>query len=244
MLCPCCGYEMKLGARACSCGARIVGELDLEPIRKVQRLGPSMLALSLFMVVALAAAVWTLWAATAGLLVILSARRAVILGRRDREGYGGLGVATAVLVATSISGAALAGYAIGRIPLALHKRQLAQEAATTAAFYELANVLADYKTKKGFYPGNDEELKKFSGRSLPKDYWDRTISYEGRMDAIAEANLGRGSRRVGSVGGLQFNGFELRSAGPDGIAGTADDIMMRDGVFYTSAEVIEKPLVR
>lgn len=243
MLCPCCGYEMRLGARACRCGARIVGELALEPIAKVQRLGPATLALSLFVAVALAAAVWTLWAATAGLLVILSARRAVLLARRDREGYGGLGVATAVLVAASIGGATLAGYAIGRIPLALQKRQLAQEAATTSAFYELANALADYKAKNGYYPRNDETLKRFLGRSLPRDYWDQTISYEGRSD-VAEANLGNRRGRIPRVGSLQFDSFELKSLGPDGIAGSSDDIVMRDGVFYTSPEVIEKPLVR
>jgi hypothetical protein len=36
----------------------------------------------------------------------------------------------------------------------------------------------------------------------------------------------------------------LRSAGPDGAMGTVDDIVMKDGIFYTSADVVRNPLVR
>jgi hypothetical protein len=43
---------------------------------------------------------------------------------------------------------------------------------------------------------------------------------------------------------IQNSTFELHSAGPDGIEGTDDDIIMRDGVFYTSAEIKKLPAVR
>lgn len=245
MLCPSCGDEMKLSARECGCGARMVGEPTGEPVAKIQRFGPAMLALSLFICTALAAAVWTKWAATAGVLVIVLSRRAIILALRDRESYGGLGIAIAVLAIASVSGASLAGYAIGRIPLTLDKRRLAQTAATGATIYELANALEDYKSKNGAYPQSDQVLRKFLGRSLPKDYWDQTISYESYTEAIAEANLGRRPSQVGPVAGTQFNhNFVLRSAGPDGAMGSGDDIVMKDGVFYASADLIRKPLVR
>jgi hypothetical protein len=72
--------------------------------------------------------------------------------------------------------------------------------------------------------------------TLPSDYWNKSLKYQSYTEAIADGSLVRM--------GLSFNNFELRSAGPDEKEGTEDDIIMRDGAFFTSAEIKKQPIVR
>lgn len=235
MLCPCCGGRVFRGAHECGCGARFVGEpLDETPI-KVQRLGPAMTSVGLLALVVVAALVATKWLAVAAVLVMWSAWRAVRLAKRDAEWYGGYKTAAATLSLTIAGSLALAAYGIAHIPQAFENYRLRQVAATEASFHHVASLLEDYKLNVGIgsYPST-QDYKKVIGESLPTDYWDSSIKYQPRTDPIADSN----------VQTLPATSFELRSAGPDGIVGTDDDIIMRDGIFFTNSEVKKQTVVQ
>jgi hypothetical protein len=236
MLCPCCGKEIALSARDCDCGARFVGEpLDDAPI-KVKRFGPVANAMSLLVIVACAVFIITKWMAFAIALALWSSWRAVKLARGEPDWYGGYRTAMATLVIT-ITGAAVAGgYGVTRIPKYFENLETRRTAATHAAMYHVASLLEDYKRAYGSYPRNLQEFKKVLSETLPADYWDKSIQYQSYTEAIADGSIVRR--------GLPFNNFELRSTGPDGKTGTEDDIIMRDGAFFTSAEIKKQPIVR
>jgi hypothetical protein len=237
MLCPCCGKQIALGASYCPCGARFIGQpLDDEPIQ-VTRLAPVATALLLMAVVACAIFVITKWAAFAITLTIWSSWRAVKLARRSPDWYGGYRTAVSALVISIICGGLAGGYGITRIPKYFDRLQTRQTAATHAAMYHVANVLEDYKRANGSYPRNEQDYKKVVADKHPSDYWNKSLKYQIRYpEAIADSSIVKT--------GLPLMNFELRSAGPDGKEGTADDIIMRDGAFFTSAEINKQPIVR
>lgn len=228
MLCPCCGADMVVGTRECSCGARFVGEPCEPPEVELQRFGPAIVSVILFFLTVSLSFI-SLWAASGAVLVAVSARRAIRLIRAHPERYGGYRVATSVLTVTLVGGSLIGGYGFSRIPRLLEKRRIRATAATAATFYEISNLVESHRRKTGSYPSSGEVLRRFAGRPLPKDYWDRLISYETTAE-ISDARKGGG--------GIQFNNFELRSPGPDGELDTQDDIVMRDGVLYSNAEAM------
>jgi hypothetical protein len=164
------------------------------------------------------------------------AARAMRFVRRDPEWYGGYGVAVATLTLTIIGGTVAATYGIANVPRFLENRRVARSAATQAAMYHMASQLEDYKRAYSSYPRNTQEIKRAVTESLPVDYWEKTIKYKSQAEDLAEVSVIRT--------GLSYKNFELRSAGPDGIEGTDDDIIMRDGVFFTNAEIKKQPTIR
>lgn len=236
MACPCCGASITLGVRDCSCGARFVGEpLDEAPL-KVQRLGPAMTSVLLLAILVGVSLAFTPWLSFAAVVVLWSSWRAVKLARRNPEWYGGYRTAVTTLSVTILGSAILGAFAISRIPRVLNNWHTGQIAATHAAIYHAANQLEDYKQARGSYPKNTQEFAKVTGESLPADYWERSIKYQSRTDHIADGSL--------EITGIQFVNFELRSAGPDGKLATDDDVIMRDGIFFTNSEVTKQPAVR
>jgi len=226
MLCPCCGTTIFRGASDCLCGGRFVGEpLDQTPIT-IQRFGPAIASVALLILVIAACLIATMWLAFAAVLVIWSARRAVRLAKKDPDWYGGYKTAAATLVVTVAGSLALASYVIAHLPQALDNYKLRRISATRAAIYHEAGRLEEYKRIFGSYP---QEFKKAIGEALPADYWGTGIKYESKPGDIAE--------RDPKSTGLPVTHFELRSAGPDGVMGTDDDIIMRDGIFITNAEL-------
>jgi hypothetical protein len=79
-----------------------------------------------------------------------------------------------------------------------------------------------------------------TGRRLPGDSWDTPMSYNSFTEGIADAT----PRERGASAAIAFESqdYELRSAGPDGRVGTEDDIVMRNGVFCTSLDVLTNPI--
>lgn len=228
MLCPCCGDAVLRGARQCNCGARFVGEpLDETPI-KVQRLGPAMISVGLLALVVAAALVATKWMAVGAVLVIWSARRAMRLASRNAEWYGGYRTAAATFSVAIVGSLTMAIYGIAHIPKAIENYGIRQVAATQASMHHIASLLEDYKLKigNGLYP-SAQEFKRVMGDSLPTDYWESSIKYEPRLGSYADS----------AIAIVEASNFELRSAGPDGIISTDDDIIMRGGVFFTNAEI-------
>jgi hypothetical protein len=236
MLCPCCGRETALDARECGCGARFVGQpLDDAPI-KVKRFGPVATALLLMLTVVCAMLVVTKWAAFAIALIIWASWRAAKLAQREPDWYGGYRTAVAALVFAAVGGAVAGGYGITRIPKYFDDLKTRRDAATYSAMYHVASLLEDYKRAYGSYPRSEQDYKKVMAEALPADYWNKGIKYQSYPGALADGSIVRT--------GLQFNNFELRSAGPDEKEGTDDDIVMRDGAFLTSQEIKKQPMIR
>ena len=132
---------------------------------------------------------------------------------------------------------AIATYGIAHIPKALENYKTRQIAATQASMHHIAGLLEDFRVNvnHGAYP-SPQQFKVVMGGSLPTDYWESSIKYEPRTDSVADKNLG--------LTMLSNTSFELRSAGPDGIVDTDDDIIMRDGIFFTNAELKKKKVVQ
>jgi hypothetical protein len=255
MLCPCCGDQIALGVKTCACGARFIGSpLDEAPV-KIRRFGPAMTAALLLVLAVALTAIVTKWLTPLALVPAWYALRALRLEKGDPAGYGGRRIAVATLTLAIIGAAGMAAYGLSNIPRALDNYRVRRVAATQAAMYHLANLLEDYKRTFGSYPKNTQEIKKVLTETVPADYWEQTIRYQSYTEALTEgkipsnkpAALTGGNRPGASVStfvSIPFNNFELRSAGADGIEGTDDDIIMRDGIFFTNAELKKLPSVR
>ena len=240
MLCPCCGSEMPVTARECSCGARMVGgPLDDTPI-KVRRLGPAMASVAVLSAVIASAFVFSYWLALGGLLALVEAWRAIRLSSRKPDLYGGYRAAAAVLCITTAALLVAGVFGLSRIPRVLEKRRMRPEAATQDAFFHWAGLLQEFKSKNGSVPNTVQDFKKELNEVLPMDYWGRPIRYQSINGAIAAANINSRGRTIG----INFDNFEIRSAGPDGKMGTADDIVMRDGVIITNPDVVKQPILQ
>ncbi len=236
MLCPCCGGQIALGIKTCACGARFVGApLDETPV-KIRRFGPAMTATLLLVLAVALTAIVTKWLTPLALVPAWYALRAMRLEKRDPAGYGGRRIAAATLTLALAGAAGMAAYGIANIPRALDNYRTRRVAATQATMYHLAAILAEHKATTGSYPTDMASLKKILAEEMPADYWEKTIRYQSYPEALANNRLGSAT--------IQFNNFELRSAGADGIEGTDDDIIMRDGVFLTSAELKKLPSAR
>jgi hypothetical protein len=196
-----------------------------------------MISAGLLILVVVAALVVTKWMAVAAGLVMWSAWRAIRLARRDAEWYGGYKTSVATFSLTIVGSLVLATYGISHIPRAIENYHLRQIAATQASMHHVASLLEDWKLKvgKGSYP-SAQEFKRVMGDSLPADYWDSSIKYQPRTDPLADTAIGMTL--------FSNTNFELRSAGPDGIVGTDDDIIMRDGIFFTNTEVKKQTVVQ
>jgi len=197
-----------------------------------------MTSVAMLLLLITAGLVATKWLAFAAVLVMWAAWRAIKLAKRDPEWYGGYRTAVFTLAVTIVGSVGLASYGIAHIPQALDNYRTRRIAATQASIYHVANALEEYKRTDGHgsYPRNAQEYKKAIGESLPGDYWERSLKYEGFPGAIADRSI--------ETTGIQYTNFELRSAGSDGIIGTDDDIIMRDGIFFTNSEAKKQPVAQ
>lgn len=234
MLCPCCATSMQPGALECSCGARIVGNPLGETPFQVRRYGPIIIAVATASAVLGAALLINSWMAVGVVLPILLSRRALRRAKLDPVAYGGYRTAAGTLILSLVGSIALASYAMIRIPDYLEKREIRLQAAERARGLHIASLLEEYRAKNDGYPRDLEPIKKLDGGSLPPEFWNQMIVYKGFPAPIAA----RGSATV------QFNSFELRLAGPDGVMGTEDDIIMRDGIFYSNPEPLKSPTAK
>lgn len=240
MLCPCCGAEIALGIQACGCGARFVGRPFDETPAKIRRFGPAATSALLLVLAVAVTAIATKWLAPLALVPAWFALRALRLEKGDPEGYGGRRVAAATLTLAIVGSLGMATYGISNIPRAVERYRVRRAAATQAVMHHVVAILEDYKAANGGYPEDPAAYKRLLNGEVPADYWEKTIRYQSYPEPLARIE---GPRTPGKPP-LQYSTFELRSAGGDGIEGTDDDIIMRDGVFYTSAEIKKLPAVR
>jgi hypothetical protein len=258
MLCPCCGDEIKLDVVQCNCGARFIGApLDEKPVH-IKSYGHVMNTFGLLAVVTTAALVFTKFFAIGAIPVIWYTWRSLKLSRNNPQQFGGYKVLAPTFALTLIASFVIAGLTVAYIPRFLRNREAKKTAASVAAMHHKYALLAEYMAAKGTYPDTEQELREFVKEPIPSDYWGHNIRYTGYTDSIATMvpNLTptgmRGSDRTSlatntpqkkgnkesmMARGFALTNFELRSNGPDELPNTADDIIMKDGIIYTAAEL-------
>jgi hypothetical protein len=140
--------------------------------------------------------------------------------RRPRE-YGAARLSryclAAALLVCGLDGSLL----LARVPDMLENRRIKQEAFTRAMMYKVNDLIAKYREQYGSYPERLIDLQEMDPTIRPiLDYWDHQLVYTPMSAEFAS----RG-------GPVPFQNFEVISRGRDGVLGTTDDIVMRDGVI-------------
>jgi hypothetical protein len=240
MLCPCCGDEIKLDVVQCNCGARFVGApLDEKPVH-IKSYGHVMNTFGLLAVVTTAALVFTKFFAIGAIPVIWYTWRSLKLSRNNPQQFGGYKVLAPTFALTLIASFVIAGLTVAYIPKFFENRKNRQDASTRAIIYQEAAILEAYKAaNNGTVPRTEQELREFMKKQLGRDYWGHSIRYIGSTEGIATNSLPqqKGGGKGGAQGIASFYNYELRSNGPDELPNTDDDIIMKDGIIYTAAEL-------
>lgn len=159
-----------------------------------------------------------------GLLSAWLARRARRLIQQQPTRFGGLKLANAALALALLMTVAFSAITISSIPRAIENGRAKRAAATRATMYQLGRLLHEYNETFGRYPDDLAELQAFSEEQIPQlDYWEKQIVYAPAA-FVASRDSAPG-----------FSDYRLISAGPDGVAGTPDDIVLQDGIIVSSA---------
>ncbi|MBA2341679.1 MAG: hypothetical protein H0V88_14925 [Pyrinomonadaceae bacterium] len=178
--------------------------------------------------------------------------------RRAPARFTGHGIAHACL---ALTGAIMVTNAVGigiSIPERLRVAQIAHEAANNALLYASHRAILDYQACYGTYPATLDDLRKLPDAdgsiaaaldhlasseyrpTAPPTAQLTNSNSSGRSLRGSTAKLRYAKRRVnaddGVGAGVSFNNYELKWPGEDKIFGTADDRVMRDGVFVESSQ--------
>ncbi|MBI3949826.1 MAG: hypothetical protein HY314_05170 [Acidobacteria bacterium] len=254
MVCPSCNKDLD-STTVCSCGARCVGAPLTASIYPVPRLVYGITALLVIVVVVAVQATitiknlyltdlkwqWELFLTTSYLAkfllpVVMVATFLACCGlrlasRRPSE-YGGARLSRYCLALSLLLFLLDGGALAGRLPDMLESRKLKQRAYTEAMMYKLNLAVAKYREQYGAYPERLIDLQEMDPTMRPVlDYWDHALVYTPMSSDVAS--------RVSPV---PFQNYELISRGGDGILGTEDDIVMRDGLMIpaSSSEMTEQ----
>ncbi len=243
--CPSCGRRVALEATACACGARWVASQPTGPEFRVPRVGMPVAAVSVIALTILIEAILLaheayvspfVWAEAIGSTLVYLARffvpvllvaaylayRGSRQAQRAPDRYGGGRLARAGLVAALLLLAVHAGVFLTRAPRLIENRRIRQEAATRANLYRLAWAIEAYRQQYGTYPRRLIDLQEMDPHLKPAvDAWGREFVYSTISGDVAAAAP------------MPFQRYQLVSKGPDGILGTADDIVLRDDVLLS-----------
>lgn len=220
--CPCCGGEMDTVARACACGARLVGDPILEPVAPKPMFGSAVV--SAVCATLSVTAIWYRPSVALATIAIAAGLRALRSARSDPKRFGGRRTASAGFALGCAAVVGFGGLWLAGIPRAIERQRERQAALTRAEMYRVSARMIAYRARFGAYPSRVSDLEKLEDHSLTvlgRDGWAHPIDYAAFTGGVA-------SRRGKPI--LNAN-FELRSPGPDGVTNTTDDIVMRDGLI-------------
>ena len=135
--------------------------------------------------------------------------------------FGGAGLAKTSLLLSSTWAVLLMTVTVLNIPESIERGKAKRRAATRAAMYQLhRESIQKYFNEFGSYPQDLSDLSRISSEKSPRlDYWEQPFLY--RPDVEIASN--------GSA--VSFTNYRLVSAGADGAYGTADDLIMIDGLI-------------
>jgi hypothetical protein len=195
--------------------------------KSLLQLDPSLLEYRIFTFDAYRLAAWmSIGLIPLSLLGMWLARRARRLARLQPLQFGGQRMAAAAMLLSLLWFVSFSAAGISSIPRAIQRGRAKHQAAVRAQFYRLhTEALNRYYTEFGTYPQELSDLRDFVPEVIPvTDYWGTAISYS-PTSLIASKNSTPG-----------YSNYQLVSAGPDAVLGTADDIQMIDGVIVDAAE--------
>lgn len=154
------------------------------------------------------------------------ARRALRLRQLNPLLFGGKKLAATAFALSMLWFVLFSAAGISSIPRALQRGRAKHQAEVRSQFYRMHNeALKRYYAEFGTYPQELSDLRDFVPEVIPvTDYWGTAISYSPTA-LIASKNSAPG-----------FSTYQLVSAGPDAIMGTADDIQMIDGVIVNATD--------
>jgi len=246
--CPSCGRRVAREATACVCGARWVALQPPGPEFHVPRVGKPIMAVSVIALTVLVEAIILVhevyvsplvWTEAVGSMLVYLARffvpmiliaaylayRGIREAQRAPDRYGGGRVARAGLAAAMFLFAVHAGVFVARVPRMIENGRIRREAATRANLYRLAWAIEAYRQQYGTYPRRLIDLQEMDPNLKPVvDAWGREFVYSAISGDVAAATP------------MPFQRYQLVSKGPDGILGTADDIVLRDDVLLRGTE--------
>lgn len=152
--------------------------------------------------------------------------RALKLRKLNPLQFGGQRMAATALLLSLLWFVLFSAAGVSSIPRALQRGRAKHLAAMRAQFYRMHNeALNRYYAEFRTYPQELSDLRDFVPEVIPvTDYWGTAISYSPTA-LIASKN-----------GALGYSNYQLVSAGPDAILGTADDIRMIDGVIVDASD--------
>jgi hypothetical protein len=177
--------------------------------------------------------------------------RALMHVSREPSRHAGVRCALGGLTTSAMVAVAMLALIGVTVPARLNQRDLAAEAARNAEAYDAVKALLEYQQQYGTLPTSAEELKKLPDPDGTMARAARMISAgryepESTIASLPAAAKSRGRRstnvtvrpvslRAGAEEPqgepLSFTNYTLRLAGEDRKLGTADDLLIRDGMI-------------
>lgn len=221
MLCPCCGRETQDLRRGCPCGARAVAEPQTDEIAALPRIGRAMTGLACA-VVGLGSFL-TPWLVPVALLGAYAGWTAYRRARREPARFGGLRCARAGVVLSGLTLPGLLLFGVHHAHQWYVGRRESARAASRARMLELSLAIQTYRKQHQALPSPQlTELRAAGLTSGPvTDEWGKALRYRPTGE-LAAAN---------PAAAPMLTQYSIVSAGEDGEFGTADDLVLQDGVF-------------
>ena len=205
------------------------------------------------LVAACEVAAWRLkWAALAvGLPLLWASVRACARMRREPARFTGHRAARAGLALSCAVIVGVAALVVATVPERLRRREMARRAADNARVYAAHRALLEYSVRFGTYPPSIEDLSRLPDPdgSLARVMEElREGAYRPAADLASLPPRSRRGRRPGAAVKVQpaaaragadevpapkfsYTSYELVLPGRDGVRGTPDDLLIRDGAL-------------
>jgi hypothetical protein len=163
--------------------------------------------------------------------------RGIRLAKRRPSEYGGLKLCRASLALALLLAVSNVAAVAVRLPQVLENRRIRQQAYTQVKMYQLNEAIVKYQQQFGTYPRHLIDLQEMDPNLGPiLDYWDHEFVYTPMSPEVAS----RGTP-------VPFQNSQIVSRGADGVLGTADDLVMMDGIITRGPaqnEALTKPTAR
>jgi hypothetical protein len=217
MVCPCCGKHQPEKALECGCGAKSVGLPLTDPEWIAPKLGFGIAA-----IVFSFTGLLMLWIKPVGLIALIGlylGYKGIRFQKTNPLRYGGLRLAKTGFILSFLMVGTNVGFLIAGVPKAIRAYQGRRFHTTVANMQGLTGLLTEYQREYGRLPEELNDLKLVTANPIHNtDFWDQEFRFTSTSLIAARGN-----------GPQPRNSYEIRSAGADGIFGTADDIIMQDG---------------